>query len=319
MNESSYSKSKILLVLDLAKELVLIRSIVLRHGDRLWEADTVERGFELANQHLPDLVLLDISTPSVGQDELPPFINYLKQHQVPLILITSAAPHEELKKCLNITALDYVQRSIDPVVLMLRIRAAIHFRKVQIALKLVRQKLEESRHKLQQTTIFDEATGVFNSAHLLSLIKLEFARCVRYNSPLAILLADIPGLNEVKNDYGTDTRDHLLKELVLLIRSSLRSSDTIGRCEENRLGILLSETGSAGAEKVVKKICSLVSEHGFELSALTESSMAKQLAYSANLPLKLDVRLGFSTYPDEKIANHEELLAAANQALLKAS
>ncbi len=319
MMDTSYSKAKILIVIDPTRELALIRNIVQKYGYQLWETDTAEPALGLARQHLPELALLDITASSVDQASLAPLINYLQQQQVPLILITSESPHAEVNRYLNFVTLDYIQRPIDPVILMLRIKSALRCKKIQLALKLVRQKLEESHHKLQQTSIFDELTGVFNHAHLLSLVKLEFARGVRYNSPLAILLADIPGLNEVKEDYGLKVSDHLLREVAQLIKNALRFTDIIGRCKENRFGVLLSETGQVGAKKIVSKLHSTISDHCFDFSALAGSPEAKHLTTSGKLPLKLDIKLGFSAYPDERVANYEELLEAANRALLQTS
>lgn len=319
MTEITSSKSRILIVIDQTKELTLIRNVVQEHGYQFWETNTAEQAFELACQHSPQVVLLDVTSPSLNRDNLSPLINHLQQQQIPLILITSEFPHAELNKYLNFITLDYIQRPIDPIILMLRIKSALRCKKIQVALKLVRHKLEESHRKLQQATIFDEVTGVFNYAHLLSLLKLEFARGVRYNAPLAILLTDIPGLDKVKDDYGAEVVDSLLREVTQLIKNSLRFTDIIGRCEENRLGILLSETNQVGAQKVISKINSAVSDHCFKLPASAELPETKPTMGSDNQLLKLDIKVGFSAYPDKKVASYEELLEVANQSLLQAS
>jgi two-component system cell cycle response regulator DivK len=55
----------ILIVEDNDKNLKLARDLLQHHGFRTLEADTAAAGIALAEQHVPDLILMDIQLPDV--------------------------------------------------------------------------------------------------------------------------------------------------------------------------------------------------------------------------------------------------------------
>jgi diguanylate cyclase (GGDEF)-like protein len=315
MSKPSSIKCRVLAVAEQSKELVLIRYAVEKCGYQLWEANTTTLALQLVHDHPPDLVLLDVSSPSVGQENLSLLIEYLQQQQIPLILITSDPPTQGLKKYLIHPTTDYLRRPIDTIGLVLRIKSALWRKGIQTELDFIRQRLKESDHKLQQRTIFDDATGVFNYFHLLNMVKLEFARGVRHNTPLAFLLVDIPCLEQMKENHGVKAGQYLLREVARRIKASLRVTDIIGRCKEDKLGILLPETDLMGAKLVANKICQLIKEHPFSLPASAETPAAENTSRADKSPLKLDIVVGLSAYPDKRVANYEELIEAARRSL----
>jgi diguanylate cyclase (GGDEF)-like protein len=316
MSTTPAAKVKILVVINQSEDATLIRYALQKCGYKLYEAGTAALALQLITNHQPDLVLLDLNAVSVGQDDL---LEYLRQHQVPTILITSETPGKEIKKFLTYTKtytnLDHIQRPIDAIGLVLRVKSSLRQKEVLAELELIRRKLEKNNRKLKECTIFDDATGVVNHAYLANQVKLEFARGVRHNSPLAFLLVEIPYLRQINEDYGPETRDKLLREIAQLIKEQLRFTDMIGRYGKNQFGILLPETDLMAAKLVADKICQAVNKHSFSPFVSGETQEGEKVSDSETPSLKLDVYVGLSAYPDKRVAHHEELIEAARKSL----
>ena len=88
------------------------------------EASTAGEGVELANQHRPDLVLLDVDLPDFDGREA---CRRMRQNGVaaPVIMLTAAARDEDAIQGLDAGANDYVIKPYRFAVLLARIRAQL--------------------------------------------------------------------------------------------------------------------------------------------------------------------------------------------------
>src|SRR3954453_6997607 len=59
--------------------------------------------------------------------------------------------------------------------------------------------------------------------------KKEVSRAERYETPLAVIMADIERLKDTNDRYGHPAGDKVLAEVARRLRTSLRVSDSIGR------------------------------------------------------------------------------------------
>jgi diguanylate cyclase (GGDEF)-like protein/PAS domain S-box-containing protein len=82
-----------------------------------------------------------------------------------------------------------------------------------------RKKLE---HRLQQMTITDELTGLYNRRHFFSQVPRELARCHRKGRPLALIFFDIDRFKEYNDRCGHLAGDALLQRIGHLVPSVLR-------------------------------------------------------------------------------------------------
>jgi two-component system cell cycle response regulator DivK len=86
----------ILIVEDNEKNMKLLRDVLGHHGYRTLEAVTGEEGVDLAREHMPALVLMDIQLP--GIDGIEAFAQLAADpatKSIPVIAVTASAMQEE--------------------------------------------------------------------------------------------------------------------------------------------------------------------------------------------------------------------------------
>jgi diguanylate cyclase (GGDEF)-like protein len=311
MLKTAPKKPNILVVISPSRDSALISYALQKCGYQIQEVENSESALKHILESLPDLVLLDVCAPVDEQKQMKQLFNTLQQKQVPTVLITSENPSQELKTYLTYPVLHHIQRPIDAIGLVLRIKSALREKEVKAELELIRNKLDESHRKLQERSIIDDLTETASYGHLLSQVKVEFARGVRHNAPLAFVLVEISCLDQIEKSYGAEVMGNMLREIIQRIKASLRLTDTIGRFGENRLGILLPETNINGAKRIIDKVSQVVKANSFNLPTQTKPTS------SIGIPpaVKLDIYAGISAYPDKRVANYEELIEDAVKSL----
>jgi diguanylate cyclase (GGDEF)-like protein len=98
--------------------------------------------------------------------------------------------------------------------------------------------------------------GLFSPEEIAQLMESEYQRSLRYDYPLALLLAEIDRLDALHDLYGIDSETRILRAVVGLLRSSTRSSDVLGRQRDQRLLVLLPHCPRESAVAVARRLSS---------------------------------------------------------------
>ncbi|MEW5740174.1 MAG: sensor domain-containing diguanylate cyclase [Myxococcota bacterium] len=157
--------------------------------------------------------------------------------------------------------------------------------------------------KVQELTLTDEHTGLFNARHFQAVVEAEVARCARFARPLSLLFLDLDDFKKVN-----DTRGHLvgsaaLKHAGQLLVSSIRGVDTAFRYGGDEFAVLLVETGHDGARAVSHRIVDAFRSNPFEPGR------------GGAVPLTVSV--GYASFPDDGISANM-LLQHADAAMYRA-
>ena len=95
MNNTTVSGPLVLIVDDNEKNLKLARDVLLAAGFRTLEAATASEGVALADEHLPDVVLMDIRLPDMdGTEAARRLGDSSRTSGIPVIALTSLALEE---------------------------------------------------------------------------------------------------------------------------------------------------------------------------------------------------------------------------------
>ncbi len=123
------AKPRVLAVEDDAEIRGLVAYSLAKEGYEVVEAETGERGLELAAASPPDLMLLDVMLPGIDGLEV---LRRLKRNpgtaSVPVILLTARSEEADVVSGLELGADDYVTKPFGVKVLVARIRAALRRR-----------------------------------------------------------------------------------------------------------------------------------------------------------------------------------------------
>jgi two-component system KDP operon response regulator KdpE len=123
------NKEEILIIDDEPQIRKLLEINLESQGYKVRQAETATMGLQLAANHPPDLILLDIGLPDMsGQDLLVELKNWYNQS---IIIISVLDNEEEIVKALDNGASDYVTKPFRTNELMARIRACLNRNKIE--------------------------------------------------------------------------------------------------------------------------------------------------------------------------------------------
>lgn len=106
--------------------------------------------------------------------------------------------------------------------------------------------------KNQATT--DSVTGLPNRRTGMALLVSQMQRSERYQWPLTIWSINIDNLKQVKERYGHDCVDQMVKELSRIIQSNIRISETVFRMGEDELMVILPQCSIEEATAITDRI-----------------------------------------------------------------
>ena len=115
-----------LIIEDNPDNMTLICDILELNGHTTLQASTGLQGVEMAEELQPDFIVLDIQLPDIdGYMVLDKIRNNSNTKKIPVVAMTSYAMAGDKTKLLNAGCDGYVEKPIDPGMVMLQIRQAI--------------------------------------------------------------------------------------------------------------------------------------------------------------------------------------------------
>lgn len=125
------------------------------------------------------------------------------------------------------------------------------------------RELNELNKKLEELSITDGLTGVYNHRHFYIRLEEEIKRAERYGHPLALIIADIDHFKHYNDAHGHPAGDSILKGVASCIRSHARGQDIVARYGGEEFAIILPETGKEAALTVAERIRECISDQPF--------------------------------------------------------
>ncbi len=145
--------------------------------------------------------------------------------------------------------------------------------------------------KIQELTITDDCTGLFNARHLYKTLEAEVYRSARFGYEFSIIFIDLDHFKKVNDTHGHLVGSRLLNEIGYAIKANLRLIDSAFRYGGDEFVVLLPQTGKDAALLVARRL----------------RDTFRQTAYLKDDNLNLNVRasLGLATYPHDAKSAHE--------------
>ncbi len=139
--------------------------------------------------------------------------------------------------------------------------------------------------RVQELTISDEHTGLYNARHLRAALSQEVARATRFKHPLSLLFLDLDGFKGVNDTHGHLAGSALLREVGVVLQESIRVVDSAYRYGGDEFAVLLLETEGGSARVVAERIRDRLRERAF----LSDQGLA----------VKLSASVGIASFPDD--------------------
>ncbi|RKX32835.1 MAG: GGDEF domain-containing protein, partial [Candidatus Zixiibacteriota bacterium] len=158
--------------------------------------------------------------------------------------------------------------------------------------------------RMEELTITDELTGIFNYRYFALKLKEEQRRAARYNLPLSLIMIDIDWFKKFNDTYGHEVGNIVLQNITMVVKKCIRDVDIFARYGGEEFVIILPQTPSYEVASIGERI-----RQSIETSTFGGSDGIPELSVT--------VSVGVSSYPENGKPN-EELLSVVDQALYRA-
>jgi len=123
--------------------------------------------------------------------------------------------------------------------------------------------LQDRVAALEQESLTDRLTGLWNRRFLERTAAAELVRAKRHRQPLAAMLFDIDHFKHVNDRHGHLVGDAVLRELAALARGTLRASDALVRWGGEEFLVLMPHTAHPAAAVAAENLRRKVEAHAF--------------------------------------------------------
>jgi len=154
--------------------------------------------------------------------------------------------------------------------------------------------------KVQELTITDDLTGLYNSRHFQKLIDYEIERANRQGTELSLVFIDLDHFKQVNDTYGHLTGSRLLSEVGKTIGENMRKVNYAARYGGDEFVLLLPGSGNDGALGLVNN--------------LREAFRRGDYRSDCGQPIKVTASIGIATYPTNA-PDRQELVRLADMAM----
>jgi len=223
------------LIVDDEKMNIFTLTQILSPEYTIYTAKNGQDAIEIANNYLPDVILLDIIMPIMdGYEVIKSLKSSEKTKEIPVVFITGLSNAKSEEKGLALGASDYISKPFSPSIVKLRIHNQIqmlnHF-------KLIKD-----------LSMTDTLTGLPNRRSFNERLNLEWEHARRDKTTLSIFVFDIERFKNYNDTYGHLQGDNALKAVAhTIMRTINRSIDFIARWGGEEFIVLLPATDLSGA------------------------------------------------------------------------
>ncbi len=238
----------VLMVDDVPKNLQVLGTMLSKEKYRIAAASNGEQAIAIADDTLPDLILLDVMMPGLnGYETCTKLKSISKIKEIPVIFLTAKIETEDVVKGFKVGAVDYVTKPFNSFELLARVRT-------QVELKTNRDLLKEQNELLQKLSITDRMTGLYNHQYIIDSLSKRIAESKRYKQPLSIAMMDIDFFKKVNDSHGHAFGDHVLIKISSIMEDTIRKTDMVGRYGGEEFLVIFTNTDSKNALKTTERI-----------------------------------------------------------------
>lgn len=156
--------------------------------------------------------------------------------------------------------------------------------------------------KVQELTITDDLTGLYNSRFLHTRLEHEVARAKRFKYELSMVFIDLDYFKEVNDLYGHLLGSKLLREVAQLVLRQIRNIDMACRYGGDEFIILMPETTKQNALLVAEKLRKKIKSTTF--------------LKDEGIDCRLTGSFGVASFPEDA-KNKNDLIHMADKAMYK--
>ena len=161
-----------------------------------------------------------------------------------------------------------------------------------------RKRLEEELKKLAR---FDNLTDSCNRGYGLALLDRQLKLARRRKAPVLLAYIDIDNFKDINDTFGHEEGDMVLKEVVKLLKSTLREIDIICRMGGDEFLLILPDSSLRDIPLIKERL----------------NKNLERLNQILDKPYKIKFSIGFSCYDPDNPQSIDELIKIADKKMYK--
>lgn len=126
------------------------------------------------------------------------------------------------------------------------------------------KEIEAVNEVLEERSLKDELTGLYNRRKLNESLKEISARSERYRTDFAVITMDIDFFKRINDSYGHDAGDMVLQEIAAILKENIREVDICGRWGGEEFLIICPETDMFHASQIAERLRYLIMANPFQ-------------------------------------------------------
>lgn len=160
-----------------------------------------------------------------------------------------------------------------------------------------------THQQMQQLAALDALTGIYNRRFGNNRIQEEFARSIRSNAALSLIMLDIDHFKTVNDSYGHMVGDKIIVMITQCIRNAIREGDVAIRYGGEEFLCLLPGANQQDVQFIAERIRALVKD---------------TIHKNGDQEIHVTVSLGTATYPHKDVADIQHFIHMADTAMYNA-
>lgn len=194
--------------------------------------------FQILVEQRPELILMDMYMPTCSGPELAAIIRQNEAFVgIPIVFLSVETDEERQLEAIQSGGDGFMQKQMDRGRFVQTVQARA-------------SRMRAMRFFMER----DSLTGLLNHTNLKERLEHELQRARRMNATLVFAMIDLDRFKSVNDTYGHFVGDRVLKSLARLLQERLRRTDIIGRHGGEEFGVILFNTDSGNAYRIMDSI-----------------------------------------------------------------
>lgn len=123
--------------------------------------------------------------------------------------------------------------------------------------------IREQAARLQELSIRDGLTELYNRRHFDECVRLLFDQSKRHGQPLTLVVADIDWFKQINDRHSHATGDSVLRQVAAILRAHVRASDLLARYGGEEFVIALPQTALPMAAALCDRLRAAIEQFGW--------------------------------------------------------
>lgn len=279
----------ILLVEDNPDDIFLLRQLLSQSSlssprFQFKYAHSLAEAEEVAKNHIPDIIILDLSLPdAVGIDSLTELQSRVQD--IPIVVLTALKDSDFGLEMVSKGAQDYlVKGELTQFIFTRTVLHAIERHRIRQEYQELASELQSANSRLEKLILLDPLTGLLNRRGLQEALSREIERVNRTESDLIALILDLDNFKRINDTLGHAVGDVALKEIAQKLIQCVRATDYVARIGGDEFMVLMPDTRFGEGMIVAGKIRRGISGSAMPISIETSWKVTASLGLVAVTP-----------------------------------